>query len=285
MLSLAHIINPVTVQPSSDLYLAQPITFQTMQEARNFSKNNLNIQLFSAHFPEDNLMSPKHFTQTPLLNRSVLDKGNFTHKRKLPLIKDILDRLYELSKADFFIYTNVDIALQPFFYTCIAQLIYKGFDSFVINRRTISKTNTNLDSIPLMQAENGTSHPGYDCFVFKRDFYPHFTLGNSCIGADAIGKIMLTNLILHSKKFSIFKELHLTFHLGDDRSWKNPLFNEYDKHNKKELVTILETHKNTTKISDPIIQRFIYEIKKENASLPELLKLKAKNFLTRIIHE
>ena len=33
-LKLAHIVNPVVVSQSSDLFVAQPITFQTMIEAR-----------------------------------------------------------------------------------------------------------------------------------------------------------------------------------------------------------------------------------------------------------
>ncbi len=36
-MKLAHIINPVAVQGSSDLFIAQPITFETMKVARNFA--------------------------------------------------------------------------------------------------------------------------------------------------------------------------------------------------------------------------------------------------------
>ena len=36
-------------------------------------------------------------------------KGDFQKEIKLPLIHDILERLYNASDADYLIYTNVDI--------------------------------------------------------------------------------------------------------------------------------------------------------------------------------
>jgi hypothetical protein len=36
MIWIAHIINPVDVGVSSDLFIAQPITFETMRVAREF---------------------------------------------------------------------------------------------------------------------------------------------------------------------------------------------------------------------------------------------------------
>jgi len=42
--------------------------------------------------------------------------GTFRARRKLALIKDIMDILYESGGADYMIYTNADIPLQPYFY-------------------------------------------------------------------------------------------------------------------------------------------------------------------------
>ncbi len=68
----------------------------------------------------------------------MLDCGRFAVPRKLPLIKDILGRLYDASDAEYFIYTNVNIGLMPNFYVAVNAIIESGYDAFVINRRTIS---------------------------------------------------------------------------------------------------------------------------------------------------
>ena len=77
-----------------------------------------------------------------------------------------------------------------------------------------------MDRVMTMYAEVGEPHPGHDCFVFKRSLFPKFKLGTACIGAGRFGKVLITNLICHSDKFKVFKDKHLTFHLGDDRSHK-----------------------------------------------------------------
>ena len=38
MLKIAHIINPAKIKKTSDLYLAQPVTFETMRIAKEFAK-------------------------------------------------------------------------------------------------------------------------------------------------------------------------------------------------------------------------------------------------------
>src|SRR5712692_535207 len=111
MIKLAHLVNPVIVPPTSDLYVAQPITFESMRVAREFARDQVQVTLLSAQFPEDCAMVPPFFHGTRDLNRSILDLRNFRVCRKLPLLKDLLDRLYEESDADYLIYTNVDIAL------------------------------------------------------------------------------------------------------------------------------------------------------------------------------
>jgi len=66
------------------------------------------------------------------------------------LIQDILNRLYDESNADYFIYTNVDIAVMAHFYVSVSKIIELGYDAFVINRRTIPKCYKNVEDIPLM---------------------------------------------------------------------------------------------------------------------------------------
>ena len=207
MKSIAHIINPVIVNESSDLFIAQPITFETMRIAQEFARGDVDVALYSAQYPEDRPIIPEWFQMTPDLDRSILDIGSFHAKRKLPLVKDILIRLYDASDAEYFIYTNVDIAMMPHFYVAVNKIIENGYNAFVINRRTISQEYTNVDQLYLMFSQAGEKHPGYDCFVFKRDFYPGFNTGAACIGANWIGRVLITNLICHSTKFDVFDDL------------------------------------------------------------------------------
>jgi hypothetical protein len=248
MRKIAHLINPCVVPETSDLYVAQPVTFESLRRAQKFAETTVEVSLLSAQFPEDRAIVPADFVPTPDLNRSILDIGDFQSTRKLPLFQDLLKRLYEYSgDADFLVYTNVDIAVQREFYLEVDRLIDQGLDAFVITRRTISKTHTQPTEIELMYQEVGTPHPGHDCFVFSKDLFPKFILGNICIGAAWFDKSLLWNMIVHASHFAAFNDLCLTFHLGDDKRWKKTDSRELSLHNKQQvtdlLVSIETTHK------------------------------------------
>lgn len=231
MIQIAHIINPVKVKKNVDLYRAQPITFETLKVAKEYAKKKIEVGIYSAQYAEDEDLIPSFITKTNNLERSVFDSGCFVKKRKLPLLKDILNRLYKRSDAQYFIYSNVDIGVQPNFYAIVNQFIKQGYDAFVINRRTIPDHYQLIDQIPLMYAEVGKSHIGHDCFIFKRKAFPLFELGDVCVGTRLVGRVLLWNLLVQAKKFKEFKELHLTFHIGEDKKWKNEEFYDYDKFN------------------------------------------------------
>jgi hypothetical protein len=239
MLRIAHIVNPVQVQPPSDLVVAQPITFESMRIAKQQAVGRVVVDLLSVGYAEDEPVMPAGFQALPVLTRSVLDVAAFQYQRKLPLLRDILDRLYMGSDAEVFIYTNVDIGLQPDFYLAVQKVIDQGFDAFVINRRTIANTYTAVTQLPQMWAEAGASHRGWDCFVFRSEFYSQFTLGDVCIGAPRVGLALLANLMACANHFKEFKEEHLTFHLGDDRLWRDSRFQAYADHNSRELDILL----------------------------------------------
>lgn len=240
MRKFAHIINPVVVGESSDLFKAQPVTFKTMQIAREFAKESVKVEFYSAQYAEDRKIIPADFTMTPDLERSVMDIGTFARNRKLPLLKDILDRFYSATDADYLIYTNVDIALQPHFYLAVNSIVEQGIDSFIINRRSITEEYQEIEQIPLMYAQVGEKHPGRDCFVFKRQFYPHYKLGNVCLGAGRVGAVLALNLIYNSLFFEEFRNLHLTFHLGEQRVWREDKFQDFNAHNRSEWETLLQ---------------------------------------------
>lgn len=243
MITIAHIVNPVKVEKTSDLLVAQPVTFETMKAAREAAGENIEVEFFAALYPEDLSMVPDGFNTLAPLTRSVLDTGTFKKQKKLPLLKDILDPLYEKTTAGYVVYTNVDIALMPGFYREVGKIIEKGYDGFVINRRTISSKYSEIKDIPAMiaEAESGKKHPGFDCFVFKRGAYPNFRLGDACVGANWIGRVMIANIMAFSHKFKVFEELHLTFHIGDERIWQKNDYDDYSLHNETQLVNLLET--------------------------------------------
>lgn len=258
MITIAHIVNPVKKGPDSDLYTAQPVTFETMKRAREFTRENEKVAVdqFAAYFPEDEEMVPSYFQKTKPLERSIRDVCRAPGLRKLPMIKDILDRLYEASQAEYFIYTNVDIALLPHFYLSVAGIIEQGYDAFIINRRTIEKKFCRPDEIPRMFSQAGQVHPGSDCFVFKRDLYPRFKLGDIAVGCYFFGLTMRANLAAYAGKFEHSRNLHLTFHIGDDRIWQD--FGADAAHNSNELEKIFAALMNDTDLKNKELVSDLY---------------------------
>jgi hypothetical protein len=239
-IKIAHIINPVKVPESSDLFVAQPVTFETMRRAKEFAKDKVDVTLLTTQYPEDCEIIPDYFIRTENLKRSVLDVGTFVKQRKLPILQDILARAVEFdTNSDYIVYTNVDIALMPHFYLFINQKIKEGFDAFVINRRTISKDFT-LETLDVAYSDLGKKHPGFDCFVFKKDAFSSFHLDLVCIGTTRIGLALIANLIMFSSKFKIFLDEHVTFHLGEDRIWENQNYLDFVKHNEDQVLGILK---------------------------------------------
>lgn len=233
-MKIAHIINPVNVLPSSDLFDAQPVTFSTMHRAKEYSVESNAISLYVLGYPEDEVVFPAGFTVLPSLSRSVMDVNLFQKSRKLPLIGDILKSLESLD-VDYIVYTNVDIAVLPFFYDYIKAKIKAGSDSLIINRRVLNE----LQDDNLMFAEIGQDHPGYDCFVFRKELLSKFVLNDICIGANWIGRAFYANLVAFSRSVEVIKDAHLTFHIGEDGAWLLNDFSEFDVHNKAEAQKVI----------------------------------------------
>jgi hypothetical protein len=238
MYNLTHIINPVKVSEASDLFVAQPVTFETMRRAKAFAKDVADINLITVQYAEDKDIIPDYFTKTSDLNKSILDFGTFNKHRKLPLLRDILQSAVDFeSSSDYIIYTNSDISLMPHFYAFINEKIDEDYDAFVINRRTISKKH-NINSLYSAYSEFGIEHPGYDCFIFKKELFDKFELENICIGAQYIGLALYLNLNLYANKFKEFDKEHLTFHIGNDRTWKNKDYKQFEVYNQVEFQKI-----------------------------------------------
>ena len=238
MRSLAHIVNPFIADPASDLYSAQPITFESMLRAKERAANTIAVTLFSAQFKEDCTMVPVGFTATKDLERSVADVAHFEKPLRLPLLADILERLYTESEAEYLVYTNVDIGLYPDFYLKVNEFIDCGHDAFIINRRRLPGTYTHVNELEQIYAEKGQKHPGFDCFVFHRSIYPNLKLGGICIGVPFIEISFSQNLFALAKNFKLFEEEVLTFHIGME-IYKKRAPQEYFKYNQKQFWQLI----------------------------------------------
>lgn len=214
MNQLAHIINPFKVKQSSGITDLMSMTFESMRIAKRIADDQIQIRQYAICYEEDAEIIPAEFVSLPCLNRSVQDLGSFNDKRKLPLLCDILSALQANSDADFFIYTNADIILQPHFYAAVKRLLEEGHDALIINRRRVSSKYTKVEDLPLLLSDSGRSHPGFDCFVFHRSLLEKFSLGRVCIGIPFMEITLAHNVFAYAKNFLYVDELHLTSHIG-----------------------------------------------------------------------
>ncbi len=243
IIKIAHIVNPlVTTNPASDLTYAQPVTFESMRRARA-ATTSVQVAHYAACYECDLAAVPADFVLTPVLERSILDvvpPTESTAGRQLPLLKDILDRLYTAAPdADYMVYTNIDIGLWPNFYTEVARYIAEGIDSFTIGRRTLSTEFTSVDHMEKILDQEGTPHYGLCCFVFPRSHYPRFILGDICIGLQPVGVALAANLMQPTEKFKYIINERLAFHLGDDRIWNKTLLDRYHLFNERQLDEVV----------------------------------------------
>ncbi len=214
MTKIVHIINPVKVSESSDLYNAQPITFESIIIAKKNAKNSNQITICTTQFEEDRSIVPNDFTVLSNLQKSIFDIHPQLNGKKLPLIKDILEKTKEITDSEYIIYTNSDIALMPFFYDAVFDFIELNHDAIVINRRRIANIYKDKNQLPLMYAELGKSHPGYDCFIIKKELLNQFILGNICVGIPFIEVALIHNIASFAQNPIYMTDKHLTFHIG-----------------------------------------------------------------------
>ena len=231
-IKFAHLINSFKCNEDnpSYLYYAQPITFRSMTVARNRAiMNNIDVKLYSIHYPEDDKIVPKNFIKLPFLKRSTRTLfPRISKNKKLPIIQDMFNSILEHSDADYIIFTNSDISVQPHFYKEINNIIKnQNLNSFSINRRdNLPKFKNNKQRLKpkdlnFIYKLKGKNHNGHDCFIIKREILKKINMGLMFIGYQPWGTTLMNKLKNINNKHIIFRNLFLTFHLGSDRSWIN----------------------------------------------------------------
>ena len=274
-MKLVHVINPVQiVDKDRDLYFQQPITFKSMRNAKYLAKRIpwLHVQLVETHYPEDSaVVHCTDFLKTAFLEDEVANYGKFKIKRKLPLFREMIERLAEtVPDADYYIQTNADIGVMPHFYMLIHDIIKDGNESFCINKRIIPEDLKDAE-LSLMYSVLGKEHAGHDCFVFPAKLVPKFNLGDICMGTPWSETTLITNLIAYAKNFKVFKQAHATFHLGDRRIWLPKDYNDYRVHNTNEFARVLRllSNKNKDILKHETIVYLISKLKRELEVYPD----------------
>lgn len=228
-----HIVNPYEAPAGTEDKRIQEITFHSMQIALGAVAKGF-VQVVATTYPDETINLPPSFQRLSKLARAVTDLGRFAVPRRLPLLFDVIELgLSAAGEADTVILTNVDICLLPHFYGSVNRLLGLGFESLVINRRTIGKYGLDPKLIPVMMADPGRVHEGFDCFVFPRRLFDEFVRSDVCVGAPDVMRALLFNLVAVSKSVLILRDAHFTFHLGDDKAWARRELADYQEHNRR----------------------------------------------------
>jgi len=235
--SYVHLCNPHAVPEEMDR--TQEVTYAAMQRARKECEAaGIKAEFLAAVFPEEESYGAKFFDRALPLMRSAKDIKAFGVERPLPLLFDIIGCAEE-SEADYIVFTNVDICPVPHFYRAVDVILARGYDSLVINRRTLTGWPIDPDLVDLMALDQGKPHEGYDCFVFPRKWLAGFARNNAVVGAGGVMQSLIYNLVAKAENMLFLGDVHLTWHLGDDKIWSVPHLRDYIEHNWTEAIKTL----------------------------------------------
>lgn len=238
MKRIVHILNAVHMPEAHPLSVAQRLTFESMRIARE-GATGCDVSFVSTHYAEDDDALPPFVEHAPRLTRSLLDFGTFEPPRKLPLLADILAPL-KTASADYVVFTNVDIGLQPYFYDFVSRAVDAGDTCFTVNRRDIALTPDRVQDLPAIWSQVGQAHPGHDCFVFPRALADSLDLDDVVVGMPWVGTVLLANLMCLLPATHVREDLHATFHLGSDKAWKADAMVAHRIHNARAALRVFD---------------------------------------------
>ena len=238
---LLHVCNPFQSAAGSAAQRLQELTYATMREAREFARVTApaagpDVEFLAVAYPEDEAFARRFFDDFAPMGRSVLDVGTFATPRKLPLLFDLLEPT-QPRRTEFVVFTNADICLMPSFYRAVGRLLDYGFDGLVINRRTMANYALDPGLAPIIAADYGLPHGGYDCFVFPWRLLEGFRRTSACVGAGGVMRSLIYNLVAGCERLLFLADVHLTYHIGRDRAWTR--FQDYVDHNWREAIVLL----------------------------------------------
>lgn len=229
---IAHILNVTQIDESHRaryLHIAQPMTLKSMVIAQRMASESFHVELFAVKHRHEKVDVPAPFQWADDLQTYAWEHVDALHnvapRRPLPRLVDIVRSLYDVSDAEYFVYTNLDIGLCPHFYLAVHEILRTECDACCINRQDLPTdycgVTLDVDHIELAFTVEGKPHPGIDCFVFKRDAVPKLELGNVYVGYPPVGQVLKTQIKRNSRDFKWVNDRRLTFHIGRDQAWKN----------------------------------------------------------------
>ena len=239
--------------PFAPLDQAQNVTWESMYRAQqDFELHNddgssltiycavlwMDVEIIQRHNPP--LCRPENII---VLNRSThTEYPNLSPPIHYPFLQDILQGIPMTTTTtmdtnyyyfDYLIFTNSDIALVHDFYTMIGFVIRsQQLDAFTVKRMTIPKEFNNetlysgrlslIVNQILLEKGSWTSHPGTDCFIIHQEIIQSMQLVHMFLGHPQWAR-MLLHILTDDMAFcykTFESKYGLTYHLGDDRSWK-----------------------------------------------------------------
>jgi hypothetical protein len=231
-MTLSHIVNLIELRNDikpSYLDVAQGITLKSMAFAKTLVSGGNNVDLVAVTHEKENIEIPIGFIGAKPISRYAYEFSpmllNYEPKRRFVRISDILNNGFNASKSEYYIYSNIDIGLQPDFYNRIFDLLERGYDGLAINREDVPKEidghvvgDGDLEKIWRLP---GKRHMGVDCVVFSTKLISKMKFGNVFVGAPPVGAVLLSQVRKNAKRFKWIKNERLTFHLGEDLAWQS----------------------------------------------------------------
>ncbi len=234
---LHHVVNLFRPDGESDLGRLQTRTIDSMRRARRYAAENsdLAIDFISVHEPADAPLMPVDFLPARTLDRTIRDLLGFADGPSFPLMFDIIESAADLcgDSGGHVIFTNSDICPQPVFYAAVCQALSSGFDSLIINRRTIDSAAIDLP-FEIASSELGEIHPGLDCFIFPCSWLERLERNDACVGAPHVMRSLFHNMVALADRLLVLTEANLTFHYGDDRPWLSEDLTAHRAHNEEQ---------------------------------------------------
>jgi len=244
-----HLVNPFRSPdgPSNDR--VQAVSYESIRRAQAFLPE-IQVAPAAVVAARDRDCVPEGFELAGVLDRDVRDVASFAHPVPLPLVCDVLELGYAHARAlaerhgenpetTYLVFTNVDIGLMPYFYSVVADLVSRGYETLTIFRRTIPPIDPDPKRLACIYSEYGTTHDGFDCFVFPLSQFERHVRSDACIGRGFVMRGLLYNLVANAANMAIVRLAHLTFHLGDDKEWKDPRFEDSIRFNIEQAKEVL----------------------------------------------
>lgn len=254
---IVHCLNPFPAKPGSEHDRAQRVTFASMAHARSVARRlqpELDVRFVKVTDAHDVSSTLIEFDDHYRIERSVTDLADFKIPRPLPIMMDVLTAA-PVEPDDIVVFTNVDIALVPGFYGFLEAVFSRGADCAIINRRTISGIYEDERDLPLMACETGAPHPGFDCFAFRGRLRDELLPYDSCVGIGGVMLPLVHQLIARADRPVVLLDAHATYHLGNDRQWKNEDFADYVVHNRREVDRIFQALLDGPGVRDRLLHR------------------------------